>query len=711
MKPRAAVTPIALVVLAGGTAAYAYLVDRGTISDADRAARRSDVFPSFRVDEVKRIELDHGAEATVLEREPEAGANGAPVWTMTSPRHETADGAAVDQLLRELELASRLRDVDPSEAAGVDAPRVRGSITVGPLDYRFALGADAPRPEGAAYMKLDGEGTFVVGRSLKVQLLRTADAYRDHTVIPYGEADLASVEVRDAAGGFALERHGTTFRIADSGLRASRTAVERLFAALADARADSFPDDARADAATTPPAFTVRLAPRGDGRKPVELRVGGRCPGEGEDVAVVRTAPTRVSACVARAILDALQSVRTTLVDESPLYAHADEIEELRLERLGGGAGARVEIARRGTGWHERAPEDRDLGADETESANALAHALAAARGTGAHRARADQPFAAAVRATVVRTGGGITEVVELATPGPDGSVLARRVDDGAVLRLTADVARRFAPHPVALRPRGIWRPPFDPGAVVAIDDTCGPVPEHLLLDDRVWKLRSPAGFAADPLSAADLAGAMVRAKADAWIDEKDDGTFGFGKPGACSVTLGLESAGDAGPARRATLLFGADADGGTYARTQDDPAVFVAPKVLRELVAHPAIDRGRFRLDLGSLTSVTLLRGSARRTLGHDSENDKLASAIGGLYALSALHPGAPAAAEGFDRPTLEIDASAGPDAAAATPTRIVVGAPTVVDGVDAYFARTSDVNATFAVPHNAVGAILDAW
>lgn len=711
MKPRAAVTPIVLVMLAAGAAAYAYLVDRGTISDADRAARRTDVFPSFRVDEVTHIELDHGAEATVLEREPDAGANGAAVWTMTSPRHETADGAAVDELLRELELASRLRDVDPSEAAGVDAPRVRGSITVGPLDYHFALGADAPRPEGAAYMKLDGEGTFVVGRSLKVQLLRTADAYRDHTLIPYGEAELARVEVRGGAAGFAVERHGTTFRVADTGLRVSRTAVERLFAALADARADSFLGDAQADAATTPPAFTVHLAPRGDGQPPIELRVGGGCPGEGDDVAVVRTAPRRVSACIAKGIVDALQSVETTLVDESPLYAHADEIEELRLERVGGGAGGRVDIARRGAGWHERAPEDRELDSDETDSANALARALATARGTGAHRPRADQPFVAAVRATVVRTSGGTREVVELAAPGPDGSVLARRVDDGALLRLPAAVARRFEPHPVALRPRAVWRPPFDPGAVVAIDDTCGPVTEHLQLDDGVWRLRSPAGFAADPVSAADLAGALAHAKADAWIAERDDGTFGFDEPGACSVTVGLESPGDAGTARRVTLLFGADGDGGTYARAQDDPAVFVAPKALRQLVAHPAIDRGRFRLDVGSVTSVTLLRGSAKRTLGQDSEDDKLASAIAGLYALSALHPGAAAAAEGFDEPTLEIDASARPDAGVRAATRIVIGAPTMVDGVNAYFARTSDVNATFAVPRKAVGAILDAW
>jgi hypothetical protein len=41
----------------------------------------------------------------------------------------------------------------------------------------------------------------------------------------------------------------------------------------------------------------------------------------------------------------------------------------------------------------------------------------------------------------------------------------------------------------------------------------------------------------------------------------------------------------------------------------------------------------------------------------------------------------------------------------------RITIGAPTHVGAFDAYFARVSGVDATFAVPRQAVGAILDAW
>ncbi|HEY8041268.1 MAG TPA: DUF4340 domain-containing protein [Polyangiaceae bacterium] len=710
MKARAMVTPIVLVVLAGAAVAYAYLVDRGTVSDADRAARRSDVFPSFRADDVTHIELSHGSESLVLERDADASRAGAS-WTLTSPTHERADSAAVDALLRELELATRLREVADGDPVGLDAPRARGKLKVGALEYRFALGAEAPRPEGAAYMRLDGEGTFVVGRSVKVQLLRGADAYRDRTLVPYGASDVERLEVRAASGGgFALERKGATFRVAGEGLRASRAAVEHLLAVLSDARAESFLDDSTAERATSAPAFVVTLVPREGERPRVELRLGGECPGQAEDVVVVRTSPTHVSACAARELAEALATTAGALIDTSPLFAHADEIEELRLEPTSPG-GARVDLARRGGGWHERAPEDRDLSSDETDSANALTLALAEARALDVRRTAPDERFEVRARATIVRTGGATNEVIELAAPGADGVRSLRRADDGAVLRVSLAVSRRFEPHPAALRSRAIWRVPIDTGSVVGVDDTCGPTAQRLELRDRTWIMRAPAGLLADAGSVADLAGAVAHARVDAWLAEADDGTFGLERPGACTVTLALAPAsGDAAP-RRATVVFGAEGEGGIYARTLDEPDVFLAPKTLRDLAAHPAIDRSRFHLDPASLEGAVVLHDGARRSLRADAGDDgKLAAALGGLYAQNAVHAGPAAHEEGLDRPTLEILATTRSDAGTPVETRLLIGAPTTSGDVDFYFARVAGLDATFSVPRAAVTSILDA-
>lgn len=731
MKPRAAATPIALLVVAAGTVAYAYFVDRGTASDADRAGRRQDVFPSFRVDHVSRMEIAQGSDGFVLERDPDSGPGTSAAWVL-SPREEYADPVAVDALLREFELATRLREVTPTAAMGLDAPRARGKVKIGALEYRFEVGADAPRPEGSAYMHVDGEPAFVVGRSLKVQLLRGADAYRDRTLVPLGAAETARLEVRGADGRrFVLERHGASFDVAGAGLRVSRGAAARIFTALADARAESFLDDATANRLAAG-GIAVTLTPRDQNRPTLELRIGGACPGQPDDVAVVRaTGPSRggagpatggvaspAAACTAKTLVEALGAPAESLVDWSPLYAHADEIEQLRLEAVP--AGLVVDLARKASGWYERAPEARDLDRDESDSANGLALALAGARALDGRRGTSAETLAVRARVTVVRTGDGASEAVELAGPAADGTTLARRVDDGAVLRLSRSVARRFEPHAVALRSRSVWRPAFDAGAIVAIDDGCTPAPERIELRDGTWSMRTPAGFAADASSIVDRTGAIAHAKADAWIAERDDGTFGFDGPASCTVTLTLGS-----EPRRVSLVFGAEDDGGVYAHVLGDPAVFVAAKVLRDLVSRPAIDRGPMRLDPNALARVILARGPARLVLersgnrwlrlGRDRDagrdDDPLPAALDGFYALAAVHTGPPAREEGMGRPTLEIVARSSDGDARPREIHISLGAEGQLDGQDVYFARASGIDATFAVPRRPVNAILDAW
>jgi hypothetical protein len=700
LKARAAATPVVLIALATGAASYAYLIDRGKVSDGERAARRREVFPSFRAEDVHRMKLDHGAEHLVIERDAEAGGSS---WAMTSPLAEQADPAAVDALVRGLEAATWVRTVADGEALGLAAPRVTGEIEVGDLSYRFALGADAPHPDGAAYLKLDGEGTFVVGRSLVTQLLRGADAYRPRALVPFGGKDVAQIDVKRGEGtAFRLERHGATFRLRD-GARASRAATERILLALADARAEPFlPDeDAEAAAATRAPALQVRVTGADPGGpNHVELLVGGACPGRPEAAVVVRTAPSRVSACVGTGLVEALGVDPASLADASPFFAHADEIEELRLEPVGA-AGPAVEIARRGSSWHERAPEDRELGPEEADSANALAQAVASARGSDVHLPGPTEMPGVAARVSVVRTGGGTREVVELSRPGPDGAVLARRADDGAVLRLPLAVARRLLPHPAALRARSVWTEPFDPASVTAIEDTCGPAPERVELRDHAWTMLAPHGFAADPVTATDLASAVARAKADAWVAEGDDGTFGLASPGACTVSLSVASP-SGGGTRRAAVVFGAAGEGGVYARTSDDPAVFIAPQSLHDLATHPAIDRSAFRIDPSTLASAKLDGANGRLLV--DAGVTSLASAIGSLYAVAALHPGAAGKGEGFDHPTLTMELTT----ADRKTRRITVGAPAQVDGMDVYFARAADIDATFIVPRSPVAALL---
>jgi hypothetical protein len=205
-----------------------------------------------------------------------------------------------------------------------------------------------------------------------------------------------------------------------------------------------------------------------------------------------------------------------------------------------------------------------------------------------------------------------------------------------------------------------------------------------------------------------DLTGAIAHAKAAAWIADADDGTFGFGGAAACQVSLGLAGA-DGGQAKRDGIVFGAATAGGFFAHTLGDPAVFVAPTVLRQVSSHPAIERRRLRIDPAALTSLVLIRAGQRRIVSPDAGDDEvLLRAVAALYAQVALHAGPATRAEGLDRPQLEILATARADGGGAVDTHLSLGAATRVDEADGYFARVAGLDATFFVPKQVVDSIL---
>jgi hypothetical protein len=719
VKVRDVISPLALVVLAFGTIVYAYFFDTAATPDGEAPDRQGDVFPSFRVDQVTRIELIHGQETLVLEK---SDAGDSEAWRLRSPRLGPANGAAVDVLLREIDLASRVRSVRESDSAGLDAPRVIGRVTSGTVERRFALGADAPRPEGAAYLRVEGEGTFVVNRSLKVQLLRGADAYRDRALTPIGMGDVARIELREAgAPTVVFERANTEYRIAASGLRASRAAVDRLLAALTEAHVDAFIESG---IAPDPTATSVVLQPRNSRHPRIELHFGGSCPVRADDIVVERTAPEPVSGCVPASLARAVEPPEGDWTDHSVLFAHADEIEELKLERLAKPSRT-LDIARRDRGWRERSPAEGVLTADESASANELAVSLAAANALNVLPSPTGDAFDVRTRATFVRTGSASVEIIELSGPLADGRARARRLDDGAWLTLPLATARRFEPHSFALRGTSAWREPWKTSSIVAIDDGCSSPAQQLERTDGAWSMRAPRGMTAGTRVVEDLLEELAAARAEAWVAEQDDGTFGLAGHQACAVGLSIDDGNS--PVRRTSIIFGDEVPEGVYARTGNDPGVFTTRKSLKDAARSPLIDMNAFHIDTVVAATVRV-RTPGRSTVFErrgDRSAVRAASAAAGEFSgewddafehgvealrpTAAAHFGAAAADEGFDFPTLAIDVARRRDAGPPGEAHFTFGARARIRDADVYFARTSAVDATFAVPARAVQAVLD--
>jgi hypothetical protein len=654
---------VVLVVLAVVLGVWVWL-GRDRVTDDERQRRENNVFVAWRRDELTAISIAHDGELIVLERDLDAMRDGGEgkdgSWRMTMPRRERADPVAVDRLLGTLELATIARKVGDGGALGLDVPRATGFVRMGALEIKFALGGDSPRPAGSGYFQIDTDPPIVVTKEVVDALLAGADTYRDRTVVPYLGTELAGVSVKHPAGGFTLERiDDRSFRVEPAGVLASRAAVDRLWASLAEMRAEAFPKDADVDRLTAHPAATLVLSPKDKSKPPAELVIGDVCPGHPNDLVVSRRTPTRVAACAPKDILEGLLADASSLVEKHPFTLRMDEIEELRLERTpaadagavpdpsdgGGAAPSVVEIARKGTGFHAREPFDRDLSVGEADAAGELvtrigySEALAVKPGAGA-------PFAFVGRALV--RADERQEVVELGPLGAGGHAIVRRVLDDARLEVDAAVYRRLIPRATSLRARTMLdHETRRPSRVVL---RCG-IDQELVDRGEGFRLVSPPGYETDG-SIAQLVDAVVRGRIDAWVADEDDGTFGFTRDG-CHLVIGFDD-GNA----PVTVWFGREAESGIYVRVDPRSGVLVAARSIRDLAKSLYVSRGSLRTDAALIDHVRVISNGKVVPPGDLARADRVREGIADLFADRVVSLKKP---EGAPNLVLEVTVSEG--------------------------------------------------
>ncbi len=747
MKLPAHTTSVALVLLAVAAGVYTMTVDQGKVSDRERNDRQHDVFPAYRRSDIDFIELEQsgtggksGAKLRIERRYEAHDARdpGDGYWQLTSPVDERADPAAVDRFVGDLEFAGAIRKVDPGAAEvsrGFDPPRVTGTLAMRALVYHFALGGPAPIPEGAAYFRVDGEGTFVISKDFAASILHGADVYRDRSIVPYLSLDLGELEVTSPAGTLAVVRvDDVSFKLKSSGLRASREGMDKVWGALAEARAESFLADAAAERAIGASPIRVVMTPKDASKPKGELLLGGECPGHPEDVVLVRKAPRRESACVPKGALAGLSLPDSALVDRRLFAARPDEVEELTLETVP--AGFTVDLARAGHGWHERKPADRDLGTTSVDLVNELVAKLTHGEATTVEPSSGPAgAWSPRARARLKR--GSVEEVVELS-----GNELVRRAFDGATLHVPAAFGRRLWPSEVVLRGRGVFDgvAGAESGLPVALSTACDGVKQSLTHSGDRWVLHEPRGFAADPLAATDVAGVIRNAQADAWVADHDDGTFGLAAS-TCRMEVSLPGEGGE---RTLAIILGAESrepGGDFYARATTDDAVFLAPRALHDGATTWLIDRGGFRVDRKEVEYVTLSRGAAHAVFkggetadggggGSEGADRALREATRRVMdTLEALRPeivvhlGPARPGEGFDGAAVDVRVKLlppGPRAGAAggkagaedrrREVHYVVGDTALMNKERVTYLRLDGVDATFAANHERVVALIDA-
>ena len=693
----------ALVVALGG---YLYLVDSGRVTTGEADARKRNLFKAYRRAEISEIVVEarpgdssgsQKDEPIRITRRPDDAGD-----SLYYVDGELADQPAVDKLLAVLEFATPERRLDGAESRhdmGLDAPRLRVTLAMGTLKYRLDIGGEAPLPPGAAYAEVQGEGLSVVARDLVTELSLPRDAYRGRTLIPYLSSTLAEISL-DGAGG---PRHfvkgpwgGWAALSNDQKVRVDRDAFDRVLASLADVRAESFVAQAEAEQVLAQAENKVRLTLVPTQGARAVLDIGGACPGHSDDVVTVRVEPPpKKAACVPRGALDPLSSPLDQLVDRHLFSLRTDETEQIALSS----GDKKLELARLGTGWHLRAPTESTVDNDVGQGFARRLHDLV---GEEIVPPSAPDKLGLATpraTATLTKTGGGDGEAsiesIELGTKAADGACYARRLVDGAVLRLTPESAEALVPSSFSLRSLKVIEEPAAQVRRIAVD--AGDVHQVLRRSaSGEFTMEEPKGLTTDAGLASQLTEALSSLRAERWVADADDGSYGLAEPRA---KYELE-VGD----HKIRVEVGRATAGGAFARRTDQPGVFVLPHASGRTIESWAVDRSYFMFDPKSVREVRL--GDAVLAA---ERLETAKSILSSAHTEGVVHLGGPHKDEGFDKPLLKLWLQTGaPDSAPVT-VKIAVGRGDVWRETSVFYIRREGFEATFAIAQSTVRPLLD--
>jgi hypothetical protein len=725
---------VALSVVALGGVVYVVAVDRRTVSTGEQEARKKNLFPAWRSDDLTRVVLETPTGSATLSRtKAEAGAQ--PSWTVTidGVEHRTEE-PTVDKLLQTLEHATFAREIPSGSvdraAFGLDAPRTSVDVTMGSLSFTLAIGSAAPT-KGEAYAEVKGRGVYAVPMGLVDAIEIDPSDLRSKTFIPYPTPELDEIDLSGEGGDRAFVRAGWTggrgsgFRMKSAkgdGVRVDGDVLDKVLVAFGSMQANAFVDDATADLAAKS-RVVVTLVPK-QGPKGV-IAVGGPCPTKKDHVLAIRREPSRLNVCVPAEVLGALTRPAEAFEDRAVVGAHADEVTELRIVDEKDGRERRLEIARSGSGFKMRAPEDKTVSG---ERGGAFLRVLLDARGD-LLPPDAPKPEGKPTLVRILSQGGmsptGRTgeraEEIEVYPPKDERSIVLRK-EDGRMLSVPLAVARNFAVSDLLVRDLEVLK--LSPDAVRELAVDGAGKKQRLRRNGSSFELVEPKGkgLSADNALALQAITKVATLTTPRWIADADDGTFGLATP-RFTIELDLDpvAAPDAGAGSKVTLLVGARTDDGSYGRVSTDPGVFLVPGALEDLFSAWLVSRNDFLLptvkcaklhlrEAGGKELSLVREGNAFRVPGASDRRAVEAAAdvqqaLEELLPLAAVTVGPEVDYQGFKKPSLTIDCTGDPDRATYR-----IGAGDTFEGTSVFYARRDGIDATFAVPQAAVRPLFSA-
>ena len=709
---------VALVALALASALLV-LFTRNVPGTSERLDRSRNLVAVFHEDEVRSVDVRSKAGTFRLERaeaggQRTPGSDAGPAWLLL-PEREVADPAAADRLLSGIGFAVPVRRLESGdlEAFGLAKPETTLALATGDTKLTLSLGKPAPAPAGAAYVSVSRDGgaaeLAVVSKDVAALFRMTRDDFRQRAFVAVGKAEMRELVLTRGSEKLRLVRADTGFRL-DGKERANRDMLEPVFGAIARLEARRFLSVADAEKARGgAPTLIVSVTPSDPKARPSVVELGGACPASADEVLAIERSPRARAGCVERAVSRALELERGALLDWRPFQARTDEVETLRIER----GNQRLVLTRRGSAFLLREPSEAAvvLEAGNERLSSVLGAPADVVENPDEKKLGLEPPEGRVVVTRIADGDKAVEETLLLGRTAPDGSLSARRADDGAVLALGRDAARAFAVDATLLKSLRVVDHALSSLAELELS-----TPERQLLRraPNGFELVEPAGFQHDGSLATDAVLAFGSLTALRFVADTDDGTFGLEKP-----TLTASARWDAdGGVRSTRLVVGRVTPGGFFAKLDGDASVFVIERGVAERLGTLLVDRSAFMADPKTLARVVITANGKSRVLERSRDElvpaassgidpavaERLIEALGSLRAEAALHTGPPRAHEGFGKPVLEVRFEPVPGLGKVRSFAVGTSAPPsglLAEGAwqAAHHARAEGVGATFLV------------
>lgn len=719
---------IVTLVLVGAAVAgvVAVIATQHRVTTSESSAREPNVLSAFRQDDVTRITSDHDGKRVVLERSALDDA-GDSVWSLVEPVREEAEAYAMDKLTGSLEYARWVRRIKPEEvdrkAMGLDDSKWVLKLEMGKLSYELRFGKEAATPAGARYLEVittaPGAGVMIIGKDLVTELDIDVGELRGRQLVPYLSTALDKIVIEGPAGTRRMKRAGPDrwrFDGMQDDIRVNRDAFDSVLVQFARVKADDFLELPAAEKAIGPNPIRLTLIPTKSGEPKAILEIGGRCPKSENDTVAIRREPDRIAACVPKSVLQGLDTPAETLVDLSLFSLRKDEVESLVISK----GGAELAIDRKESGFLMRSPVKGDV---DLEAGNQRIDAIVRTNGTLEPKpdlkALGLEPPRGKVAVESAADGDDkvVKETIELGSPQKDGSLAVRRLSDGKVLLVTRDAARVLEADSTLVRGLGILDFASTEFRTLEVDGK--EIAQRVRREPSGgFVLEKPTGFERDAGVITSAVEALGSLRAERWVSDKDDGSFGLGEP-RLTAKLTFVS-GDAGE-KSETLTVGALATGGAYAKVASEPGVFLMPRKVLDALETLPIDRSPFMVTPDNATRIELSRNGKKlvlekigeaftRASGVELSTTRVSEIVDTLLAFraeTAIHTGPAKPNEGFGKPELAARIES-PDG---KPRVFRIGAGDSWQGTSVHYARLEGVDATFVIAQSKVKVLTEAF